>query len=111
MVWCKHHKSKDGVVDGMYMRHPHNHADWELKKQKNIAARKERKAGKRKAVTEQGASEQKRQSPDSGKLSLAKSFQAAFCSKFLIAEEDAEQVLKECMNEHSGAGEKAQLKD
>jgi len=111
MVWCPHHKSKDGVVNGMYMRHPHNHAEWETNKQKNIAERKQRKAEKRKAGPDGDKDGSKRPSSDSSKLALAKSFQSAFCSKFIIAEDDAQILVDEIMAEHSGKGEKAQLKD
>ena len=32
MVWCPHHKSKDGSVNDMYMPAPHNHEEWQKKK-------------------------------------------------------------------------------
>ena len=28
MVWCPHHKSKDGSVNVMYMPAPHNYEEW-----------------------------------------------------------------------------------
>ena len=31
--WCKHHKA-EGLFEGMYMPHPHNHYDWKLKRNK-----------------------------------------------------------------------------
>ena len=40
MIWCPHHKSQDGVVNGMYMAHPHNHEQWQIDKTKRIADRK-----------------------------------------------------------------------
>ena len=32
MVWCKEHKSKDGKVNGMYMKVPHDHEKWKADK-------------------------------------------------------------------------------
>ena len=32
MVWCPHHKSSDGVVNGMYMTAPHDYDAWKAAK-------------------------------------------------------------------------------
>ena len=32
MIWCPYHKSQDGVVNGMYMAHPHNHEQWSIRR-------------------------------------------------------------------------------
>ena len=34
MAWCPHHKSKNGVVNGMYMPKGHNHDYWVAKRTK-----------------------------------------------------------------------------
>ena len=93
------------------MRHPHDHEQWEAKKKKNMAEREQR-AEKRKA--DMAANGGKRQDQGKDKLALAKSFQSAFCSKFLVSEHEAQSLVDEVLAEHNGpdtTSDNAQSKD
>ena len=111
MVWCPHHKSKDGVVNGMYMRAPHDHDEWlarRAERQKERQDKKKARAGNTEAPAEQGGDAKRQKSISPGKLSLAKSFQSAYCSRFILSEEDAEPLTQKVLAEHC---QKAQPKE
>ena len=103
MVWCDKHKSKDGVVNGMYMPAPHNHDEWEAaKKAKREAYRlkvKAYKASKRANGSNTGGSPPKKQNTKGAldKLVLSKSLKAAFCTQLQVSEEDVDAIMEEAV--------------
>ena len=102
MVWCPHHKSKDGVVDGMYMPAPHNHDEWlELRKQKRKDWKAKLAAKKRdaEAESEKPAAKRGKPIPNVDKLALSKSFKAAFCTQLQVSEEDVDAVIETALND------------
>ena len=96
MVWCKHHKSADGVVDGVYFPYPHNHEKWELKKKKWITEKKLNQAKRKKekaqeAAASKGGDDTKSKKPKGEpKLALSKSLRTALCTDFCISEKEAD---------------------
>lgn len=104
MVWCPHHKSKDGAVNGMYMKCPHNHEEWEANKAKHRAERQAKKGAKRKTngnPKDDKESNKKRGSinDNASKLTLAQSFKTALVTQLCINSDQADELIANCETE------------
>lgn len=98
MIWCPHHKSADGKVNGMYMPFPHNHDEWAAKKAAAKAAYKQR--GKRKndgAHKDDTTSIKKAGSINNNatKLALSETIKTALMTRCCITENDLNDVIKD----------------
>ena len=97
MVWCDKHKSKNGVVNGMYMKAPHDHDEWLAKRVQRSKEYRERASNKRKAGRDAGGddkkgSKSKDKNKDHGgtsKMALSKSFMAGLATTFSCNDAEA----------------------
>jgi hypothetical protein len=63
-VWCPHHVSKDGTINGLYMAFPHDHDAWAVKKaDRNKHFREKREQQKEAKSSEAAAGSAKRPKP------------------------------------------------
>ena len=100
-VWCPHHTSKDGSVNGCYMKHPHDHDQWQKKKDERRAAWEERR-GKRKAGDSNSPSvDNKRDQGKSSKMKLAlnERLATALVTQQHLSQNKADSLFNECYNE------------
>ena len=77
-------------------------------RQKERQDKKKARARNTKAPAEQGGDAKRQKLISPGKLSLAKSFQSAYCSRFILYEEDAEPLTQKILADHC---KKVQSKD
>jgi hypothetical protein len=95
MVWCKDHTSRDGVVNGMYFRHPHNHQVWELEKKKSIAKHKLEKEKKKNEDVKAhlGKTETpKKHKSTANKLALKTTMKSMLCTTFCVSKKEADDL-------------------
>ena len=106
MVWCSRHTSKDGKVNGMYMKGPHDHDDWAAKKAQFRSERQSKKGAKRKNPKDDKESNKKRGSinDNASKLTLAQSFKTALITQLCVNGDEADELIANCETE-------SQLKD
>ena len=99
MVWCPHHKSSDGVVNGMYMTAPHDHDAWKAAKDQKIADRKAKRKAEREA---EGDKPSKKSGTDNNKVSrlaLSKSLLTGLATQYEISGPDAQQFVESTLDE------------
>ena len=77
MIWCSRHVSQDGKVNGMYMFSPHNHDEWQVKKDSGRAAYKASLIEKKKASASGSNESPPKKSKTANRLALSKT---NFCS-------------------------------
>ena len=99
-VWCPHHKSKDGTIDGMYMKHPHDHEAWLERRAQFDQWKKEGRQGqdrKRKANDPAGNSQQ----PNASKLKLAlnQKLTTALVTQHHLSQTEADSLFNEMYQE------------
>ena len=94
MVWCDKHKSKNCVVNGMYMKALHDHDEWPAKHAQRSKDYRERANNKRKVRRDAGGGnhkgskskdKNKTKNKDQGgtsKMALSKSFMAGLATTF-----------------------------
>ena len=99
MVWCPHHKSSDGVVNGMYMTAPHDHDAWKAAKDQKIADRKAKRKAEREA---EGDKPSKKSGTDNNKVSrlaLSKSLLTGLATQYEIRGDDAQKFVESTLDE------------
>ena len=99
MVWCPHHKSSDGVVNGMYMTAPHDHDAWKAAKDQKIADRKAKRKAEREA---EGDKPSKKPGTDNNKVSrlaLSKSLLTGLATQYEISGADAQKFVESTLDE------------
>jgi hypothetical protein len=103
-IWCPHHASKDGSVNGLYMPHPHNHEAWVKAKAKKTAAFKKRKEEEKKKPT--GGSLPKKPKQDNAlKLALSSKLTTALVTQHHMSQINAEAVFNTVYNKAIAEGQ------
>ena len=93
-VWCSHHTSKDGSINGLYMPSPHDHEEWAKKKADKTAAFKKRKEDAKKSGAKVVSPPAKKAKPDDEglKLALGNKFASAMVTHCHMGQAEAENM-------------------
>lgn len=96
-AWCPHHKS-EGLFDGLYMPHPHDHAKWKEEKNEKIkaykAAKKERRGQRNKDNSSASAN-----TSAPNKLTLSSNLKSALTTKLGVSDADAARIIQDAISQ------------
>ena len=111
-VWCPHHKSKDGMVNGMYIPDGHNHEEWLEKKQKQRNFLFKRRDKSSNNESNQSPNKKfRRNEKHPSKLALEKAFTSALTTRVQMGDKEAEETFNEMYIEALGTEDSNSLKD
>ena len=98
-AWCPHHTSKDGSLNGCYMKHPHDHEEWKKKKDERRSAAREGRREKRKADDSSGPAsgdDENKGSKSKMKLALNQRLATALVTQHHLSQNEADDLFNEC---------------
>ena len=99
-VWCPYHTSKDGSLEGCYMKHPHNHEEWKQKKDGRRSQTRSRPSDKRKAYDHYGPAAgdgaNKQEKSSKMKLALNQRLATALVTQHHLSQNEADDLFNEC---------------
>ena len=99
-VWCPHHTSKDGSLDGCYMKYPHNHEEWKQKKDERRSQARSGRRNKRKADDHYGPAadddSDKQGKSSKMKLALNQRLATALVTQHHLSQNEADDLFNEC---------------
>ena len=91
--WCKHHKS-EGLFEGMYMPHPHNHDKWKQKHNEWNDNRINQRKLKSENVTGKPCA-----TSNPNKFTLYKSLSTALKTNLGVSNSDASRIIEDALKE------------
>ena len=100
MAWCPHHKSKNGVVNGIYMPKGHNHNDWVVKRTNHQAdCNVNKREGKGASIIFTVNTPTKRKTVS--KLELYKSFKSVLVTKLQLSDRETHAIFDGAMADYA----------
>jgi hypothetical protein len=103
-IWCPHHTSKDGSMNGHYMPHPHDYEAWAKAKAKKTAAFKKCKEEEKKKPTSNSPPKKPKQD-DALKLALSSKLTTSLVTQHHMSQIDAEAVFNSVYNKTIAEGQ------
>ena len=103
-IWCPHHVSKDGTINGLYMAFPHDHDAWAVKKadrNKHFREKRERQKEAKSSEAAAGSTKKPKSEPTGEKLKLALSdkLTSALVTQYHLSQTEADDLFKNAYKE------------
>ena len=103
-IWCPHHVSKDGTINGLYMAFPHDHDAWAVKKadrNKHFREKREREKEAKSSEAADGSAKKHKAKPKEEKLKLVLNdkLTSALVTKYHISQTEADELVQSAYDE------------
>ena len=101
-VWCPHHTSKDGTINGLYMAFPHDHDAWVVKKKertKHYREKRDREAKSPDAAAGSAKKPKPKPTDDKLKLALSDKLTSALVTQYHLSQTEADELFKTAYTE------------